>query len=168
MSTPIENNTEGLLEILQTVNNLPEAGSGGDKYMAWTWNWVAEGKGMDSGAPAKMIPTISFEDDGIKIRQTSSAAGIFYCREKIDLTGRSVIHFEGSFSPGNSELSWWTAFRVWTELGTYASENCAVEKMGQLNGSFDLDVSALEGSYYIGVMVFGNGSNIVMKQLYVA
>lgn len=28
MSTPIENNTEGLLEILQTVNNLPEAGSG--------------------------------------------------------------------------------------------------------------------------------------------
>lgn len=29
MSTPIENNTEGLLEILQTVNNLPEAGSGG-------------------------------------------------------------------------------------------------------------------------------------------
>lgn len=43
MSTPIENNTEGLQEILQQVKNLPEASASGNDDSFRRWNVTASG-----------------------------------------------------------------------------------------------------------------------------
>lgn len=45
MATPIENNTEGLLQILQKVNALPDAGGGGVTVQSTTGTFTTDGQG---------------------------------------------------------------------------------------------------------------------------
>lgn len=96
MSTPIENNTEGLLEILQTVNNLPEAGSGvrnQDITITENGTYTAEEGYTGLGTVTVEVAGGTGGDSGGDIIQLPSADDSYFGDEEGEITVTSGYYY---------------------------------------------------------------------------
>ena len=85
---------------------------------------------------------------------TNGTGGIVYLNPKIDLTHLDTIYVTGTFTMDASTA--FPYFGVWSSFGTYANENRGAGRSpcvttgGTTTDTYSLDVSGLEGQYYLG------------------
>lgn len=103
----------------------------------------------------KVAPAVTYGEYSMVIKPSKSASagkysgGIVRTNNKIDCSGYSTLTFEGTVEGlgiGNGKLS------LWSEMGAHQIEN-RVMYSDLVNGSVPItvDVSGLDGSYYIGL-----------------
>lgn len=109
----------------------------------------------ETGAAQSVAPTVTYGSESVVIlpaRSTSSTAyrgGVVRTVDKIDLSSYSTLTLEGTIEgigTGTGKLS------IWSEMGSAQNVN-RVKYAALVNGSapITIDVSDLEGSYYIGL-----------------
>lgn len=127
--------------------------------------WVAEGVALESGTN-KVVPTLTEGDSTLTMSIKSSGGGIVRKNEKIDLTGFDTLSVTGDFSVGSSSA--WLVIVVWTSIGTYSYQNRAASNgigTSGNNATYTIDVSELEGEYYIGFSIYGTVSKLVLREM---
>lgn len=156
MSTPIENNTDGLREILQLVNALPDAGAGGtspgsvylynagDECEALTGGWSvfqnypdmpwSQGTGTNSGG------LLTFQLPG----GSEPYCGAYGTDNAIDLTEYSTLRIDVTSIYGGECF-----FGVSKARSNTVTEDSDVMGYQADEGIVFLDISNLSGSYYI-------------------
>lgn len=109
----------------------------------------------ETGAAQAVVPTVTYGSESVVIlpeKSTTSTGyrgGVVRTAEKIDLSGYSTLTLEGTIEGignGTGKLS------IWSEMGSSQGEN-RVKYAALANGSapITIDVSDLDGSYYIGL-----------------
>lgn len=135
---------------------------------AVTGDWVAEARTMNAAASSRK-PSIKIADGSIKFGYDGSGGtgGVVRASNKIDLTGKSKLLLLCDAS-GGSGGSNWLKLNVWTEMGTYESENCVATVVipTGTNQVIELDVSSLNGLHYIGFFIYTD-SGVTPIDLYV-
>lgn len=136
----------------------------GDECIGVTGGYTAYAKGLYNGSNNPNMPTITRYDDYIEARQTKSAAsGILATNNKISFAGMKTMYVRGSASStGNCYVC------SWPELGEYAGPGHFV---GRINLSTSesiktVDVSKLQGEYYVGCLVYTSGTWLRIKELW--
>ena len=105
MSTPIENNTEGLQEILQQVKNLPEAGSGTESGVPGGGNYTLQSK---TATPTKSQQNITPDSGYFGLSDVTIAAipEAYQDTSSVTatagdvLTGKVFVTADGTVTPG--------------------------------------------------------------------
>jgi hypothetical protein len=76
------------------------------------------------------------------------------------------LKFSGTVTTGTNGHDWWFEFIVWSEIGSYFTQNVAayqcLEDSNGVSGTFTIDISALKGNHYIGFAINGNGGQKVI------
>lgn len=109
----------------------------------------------ETGAAQAVVPTVTYGSESVVIlpgKSTSNTGyrgGVVRTAEKIDLSGYSTLTLESTIEGignGTGKLS------IWSEMGSSQGEN-RVKYAALANGSepITIDVSDLDGSYYIGL-----------------
>lgn len=129
----------------------------GDVCEGVTGGYVAAGLSETGSNSNVSVPAVTYGDESMvilpgkgSISSTSVTykGGIVRTEKKIDISGFSTLTFEGSvegISTSTGKLS------IWSEIGSAQNAN-RVKYADLVNGSdpIVLDVSNLEGSYYVG------------------
>ena len=136
------------------VNWITYLYNNGDTCDDVTGGWVGYSKKTSSGLGTAVTPTITYEADHVVFAATSTSypAAMFCTKEKIDLSNRTMLYFDGFVTTKTVYLS------VWTDIGDYVTSNqvlAATIDVGD-RAVTGVDVSALEGSYYVGFQLKGN------------
>lgn len=132
----------------------------GDECLAVTGQWIAEGMSMNAQYPNKVAPNVTRNEDSIKITGVSGVnGGVFYAKNKINLTGFKELVFEGTISHKDSAL------QIWTEFGSYTSSNVVAKtETAFTDSTVSIPVADLDGEYIIGFK-FYSASSVTMKSL---
>lgn len=126
----------------------------GNEYTAVTGGWVAEGKRWDSSTGAG-TPNLVKNPTSITLGRTGSPSPcIFYVKNKINLTDYETLNYNGTLS--SEGIDNWYKVAVWSEFGTYINDNvvASTSLKGSGTATRSVDVSHLEGEYYIGAFVY--------------
>lgn len=131
----------------------------GDLCEDVTGGLVSEAKQYDSNTTGANALTITKNTASIKIAQNgANSNGIAYTKNKIDLTSFKTLYIKGTIYVYEQE--WRGSVRIWSNIGTYASDNMVLSRSGNMtDGTMAIDVSSLTGSYHIGVSLFRPGSS---------
>lgn len=120
----------------------------------------------DAGTTAQTYE-ITRNEDNLKFKKTGLIGAIMHTVNPIDLTDANAIHFKGELYPGSTAR--WAGFYVWKNLsGTYWDSYAAAKVLGEagtITTEITLDVSALDGAYYIGFGIYHNTSKIKLEEL---
>ena len=136
----------------------------GDEYNTITGGWVTAAKAYTSGTNA--VPAKVTKADGtITVNPNGDGGCILYTANKISLAGYSTLIFDGKVSNATAYASLCN-MRVWSEIGDYSTSNAAATATIQRNvdGEVTLDVSGLDGEYYIGFGLHASGT-VVMRSM---
>lgn len=139
----------------------------GDECTDVTGGWVAEAVPRTGGGSAS-ARTITSGTDGLSVAAAASKGGIVRTVNRIDLSGRSSLVFEGTlYNPSSSDAEFWCSVCLWSSIGTYYQENVAAVFHAPSGTSQDqqiLDLSQLpDGAYYVGFAVYGSATVTVTK-----
>ena len=126
----------------------------GDTCDDVTGGYSAEAMSAASSDSGKAAPSVTYGESSMVIMpskatsSTSYRGGIVRTNNKVDLSRFDVLTFEGTvegLGTGTGKLS------IWSEMGTVQTNN-RVKYADLANGSapVTIDVSDLDGSYYIG------------------
>ena len=136
----------------------------GDACDALTGGWQAIGKynapidnGGWKGSPSAVNGTASLDIS------LGGSCGLVVTKNKIDLTGYQTLTFRGDVTTlGECSLAIWSS-----TTGDYMPSSVASASISTTGVSVEcsLDLSAITGSYYIG-LALKNTNAIAMKQLY--
>ena len=149
----------------------------GDECTSITGGWKGTGVAFDSSIyTVKATPKITRGTSSMTIEANASkdhSSGICHTTNKINLSGYSTLYFDGTLSDTASNKSH-VYVGIWSAIGATQTANRVAYVQGLANKTFTIDVSNLNGSYYIGVFVFrdvaiatvGSGK-AVMRNLYV-
>lgn len=136
--------------------------------LGYVWTTVAKKQSNEGGAGSNE-PTVTTDANGImKIYQSGSYdGGICYIAEKIDLSNYKTLTFSGVLFQNSSTASHAIRARlcIWSDIGTYISDNVVKSIESPVNGAVSVDVSDLNGSYYIGFGVHHTGSYVDIKYI---
>lgn len=138
----------------------------GDEFTAGTGGWVGVGMAWDNSQFTQtQVPDIARNANNMHMAQMNNNAGGAVCtKNKIDLTQFNTLSFTGKMEYTNNIPSR-VRLCVWTELGSYVASGLVGSVEGAVDGTKELDVSALSGSYYIGFFMFATGSYVTMERL---
>ena len=128
-------------------NNLCEGITGG-------WNCI--GIRFNSAGETTAAPTFTVDEDSVIVTDAAQRGGVFVTINKVDLTPYNALKILC-----NSNYGSYHTIRVWSSLtGTYQDSNCSAYTYINTIGLAErtLDVSALKGSYYVGVGSNNDGS----------
>ena len=151
------------------VDWFPYLYSPGNECEDITGGWVCKAWQMSTDAgSATQTFNIARNGDNLTFTKTGQVGAVMHTANKIDLSNAKNIHFNGEMYPGSTGR--WAGFFVWPDLnGRYWSSN-AVKQVQCSNNTtkseFTLDVSDLDGAYYIGFGIYHDTSKIVMEELY--
>ena len=149
----------------------------GDECLTATGGWKGTGCAFDSSIyTVAAAPKITRGSTSMTIEANQSkdhSSGICHTTNKINLSGYSNLYFDGIFSDTASNKSH-VYIGIWSDIGTIQSSNRVAYVQGLADKVHTIDVSNLNGSYYIGIFVFrdvaiatvGSGK-AVMRNLYV-
>ena len=148
---------------LVTLSYLPYLYINGNECTNLTGGWVSEAKGINSGGPSGLAPTV-VRGSTLEISLTGSAVGgIVHTNNKIDLTKYSSIKFNGEMVNPTDNYDGWLQICVWSNIGTYYMDNIVanyiVSRYTTIN-SAAIDISSLSGSYYVGFGLFSAGQTM--------
>ena len=127
----------------------------GNEYTAVTGGWVAEGKRWDSTTGGNGTPKLTKNATSMTLDRVGAPSPcIFYVKNKINLTDYKTLNYKGTLSTEN--IAWWHQLMVWSDFGTNASDNvvASTDLKGSGTATKSIDVSHLEGEYYIGIFVY--------------
>lgn len=94
---------------------------------------------------------------------TKGVSGVAYFDTPIDLTNYKRIVFEGSFSRGSGNP--WNGIGIWSSTTTPGWTNHAASSNTLTNGISFIDVSDLEGLYYVGVWGYYTGTSVTCNSM---
>ena len=106
------------------------------------WEWGRE----------KGTPVVTRGSSGITIAtEVNGESVVLYTAAKINLSGYSTLKYEGTLSTTDNSASW-HQLSAWSSFGTYVTQGQAAATGLQGSGSSaSLNVSGLNGSYYVGI-----------------
>lgn len=138
----------------------------GNENTPVTGGWTYTSKGYASGANAGGTPTITRGDATLAAQMPDVSGAIIHPANKIDLTEYSTIVFDGIVTGATAYPSLCN-FCVWSEFGTYASDNRSAFTTIQRNvdGEVSLDVSELSGKFYVGFSLWTSVPKIEMRSM---
>ena len=148
---------------LVTLSYIPYLYINGNECVHLTGGWVAEAKGINSGGPSGLAPTVA-RGNTLEISLTGNVVGgIVRTNNKIDLTKYSSIKFNGEMVNPTDNYLGWLQICVWSNIGTYYMDNLAanyiVPRYTTIN-SAAIDISSLSGSFYVGFGLFSAGQTM--------
>ena len=127
----------------------------GNTFADITGGWVGYAKGQTSSSGNATKPTAKYNTDNVVITCSDDsgwASGMWCAKNKIALTERSKLVFDGLL---NAKIAYLT---VWSAIGEYTKDNLVAETQitKTSRSTVELDVSSLSGSYYIGLRFQGS------------
>ena len=142
----------------------------GDECIDLTGGWIAKAwKMAENAGEAAQTYSIEKNEDNLRFTKTGQVGAVMHTVYAIDLSNAKSIHFKGKMYPGPSN-DHWTAFYVWENMnGRYWNSNAAASVLceaGTIKQQFSLDVSALDGEYFIGFGIYDSSCYVEMEELY--
>ena len=140
----------------------------GNECVDITGGWTSKAwKAFSDAGSAEQTFNLARNADNLEFTKTGLIGAIMHTVNPIDLTDVTAIHFKGELYPGSTAR--WAGFYVWKNLsGTYWDSNAAAKVLGTagtIETELTLDVSALDGAYYIGFGIYHNTSRIKLEEL---
>ena len=150
------------------VEWIPYLYNRGDECTDFGGNWVCRAWKMssDAGSTAQTFD-IARNADNLKFTKTGLIGAVMHKENKIDLTDIDTICFKGEMYPGSTAR--WAGFYVWSEMDGVWDTNAVAKVLGTSNTTtteFELDVSALEGEYYIGFGIYQEVCYVKLEELF--
>lgn len=133
-----------------------------------TGTWFTEARTNKPAGGITCHPNVVKNPDSISIRGLGGGqGGIYRATKQIDLTDANRLVLFGSAYNQYSDCDWANLY-IWSAMGTYYTDN--VVGTYRFTGTstdveISIDVSNLNGSYYIGFGVYGP-CWVTMKELY--
>lgn len=131
----------------------------GNEYTDVTGGWVAKALRRDSSSSAKE-PTITKGATSLQMKGSAGNGGIVHTVNKIDLTGRSALVFDGTLTPAATSGNW-AMICVWSDFGSTYKDNLVAQfdATSTVSGEQTVDISGLSaGEYYVGFALYGTSS----------
>ena len=117
--------------------------------------------------------TITYNADSVVIAQNGASKGCaVHFANKIDLSEFSTLHFDGILQDAGSDEPQRCALCIWSDFGTYKETNRVAYLLAdRADSEKTLDVSGLNGSYYIGFYMFthnlnNKASSVTMRRMW--
>lgn len=142
----------------------------GDECTALTGGWVCRSWQMaENAGTASQSYSIEKNDDNLRFTKTGLIGAVMHTVYKIDLTNVKTIHFKGKMYPGSTN-DYWTAFYVWENInGRYWNSNAVKTELceaGSIKTNFSMDVSDLDGEYFVGFGIYDASCYVEVEELY--
>lgn len=148
----------------------------GDLCTAATGGWKGTGVALNDIYTTKGVPKVTKNSTNMVVEPNASKAcssGIYHTVNKINLSGYSKLYFDGIlYSNGANKVH--ASVGVWSAIGEKAGSNRVALYQGLGDAVRTIDVSNLNGSYYIGVFVFKDdniatvgGGKVTIRKMYV-
>lgn len=142
----------------------------GDECTALTGGWTSKSWQMaENVGTTSQTYDIARNDDQLKFTKTGQIGAVMHTAKKIALTNVKTIHFRGEMKGGDNYGNW-VGFYVWPDLsGKYWNSNAAAKVDGEksaIKTEFSLDVSALDGEYYVGFGIYDATCHVYLEELY--
>lgn len=117
------------------------------------WSAIAA---LPSGMSNATKPTLTMETDHIKVKSSSGSGGSVFTAYKIDLTDYQYVKINCTRSGGS-------AYLLTANINNNGYETDAWATIG--TGDIAMDVSALSGSYYLGLRLYNSTVKIYSIEL---
>lgn len=137
----------------------------GNEYIAVTGGYDTVGKKYNTTLPGGSNPlTIKHTDTGMEITQDKdSSSGMWYIKNKINLTTFSKLSMYGIIHCDNSANPWRSKIAIYPSLDNDYIEGHAVATVtgyaDHTNRTYTIDVTGLDGAYYIGGSLYCDNRN---------
>lgn len=108
--------------------------------------------------------TVRHDAEGVSVMTDNTSTGLAYFNKKVDLTSYKTLVFHGWVN-NHKGNGYGCAIGVWDDT---FSAVAVLEGMSRADGLYTLDISAISGSYYIGICVGGPYQSLeaYMKEMY--
>ena len=142
----------------------------GDECIDLTGGWIAKSwKMAENAGDAAQTYNIEKNDDNLRFTKTGLIGAVMHTVYKIDLTNVKTINFKGKMYPGLTN-DYWTAFYVWENInGRYWNSNAVKKELceaGSIKTNFSMDVSDLDGEYFVGFGIYDASCYVEVEELY--
>ena len=140
-----------------------------DDCDADTGGWISEARAWGENVPGAGAPIVDKSNNTwIVLKQSYAKGGLYRTVNKIDLSQYNTLVVELAVSATDSHPEYFT-FGIWSELGTYYRYNMAAYWNPTSNiGStvINIDISKLNGSYYVGYGLYNNNLTVASGYVY--
>ena len=140
-----------------------------DDCDADTGGWISEARAWGENVPGAGAPIVDKSNNTwIVLTQSYAKGGLYRTVNKIDLSQYNTLVVELAVSATDSHPEYFT-FGIWSELGTYYRYNMAAYWNPTSNiGStvINIDISKLNGSYYVGYGLYNNNLTVASGYVY--
>ena len=139
-----------------------------DDCDADTGGWISEARAWGENVAGAGAPIVDKSNTWIELTQNYAKGGIYRTVNKIDLSQYNTLVVELAVSAADSHPEYFT-FGIWSELGTYYRYNLAAYWNPTDNiGStvISIDISNLNGSYYVGYGLYNNNLTVSSGYVY--
>ena len=139
-----------------------------DDRDADTGGWISEARAWGENVAGAGAPIVDKSNTWIVLTQNYAKGGIYRTVNKIDLSQYNTLVVELAVSATDSHPEYFT-FGIWSELGTYFRYNLAAYWNPTDNiGStvISIDISNLNGSYYVGYGLYNNNLTVSSGYVY--
>ena len=139
-----------------------------DDCDADTGGWISEARAWGENVPSAGAPIVDKSNTWIVLTQNYGKGGLYRTVNKIDLSQYNTLVLELAVSATDSHPEYFT-FGIWSELGTYYRYNMAAYWNPTSNiGStvINIDISNLNGSYYVGYGLYNNKLTVASGYIY--
>ena len=139
-----------------------------DDCDADTGGWISEARAWGENVPGAGAPIVDKSNTWSELTQNYAKGGLYRTVNKIDLSQYNTLVVELAVSATDSHPEYFT-FGIWSELGTYYRYNMAAYWNPTSNiGStaINIDISKLNGSYYVGYGLYNNKLTVASGYVY--
>lgn len=166
-STTVNITTDGQSESV-TLTYILYLRDGIDDCDADTGGWISEARAWGENAAGAGAPIVDKSNTWIVLTQNYAKGGLYRTVNKIDLSQYNTLFVELAVNSTDSHPEYFT-FGIWSELGTYYKYNMAAYWNPTSNiGStiISIDISKLNGSYYVGYGLYNNNLTVSSGYVY--
>ena len=140
-----------------------------DDCDADTGGWISEARAWGENVAGAGAPIVDKSNiTWTVLKQNYAKGGLYRTVNKIDLSQYNTLFVELAVSATDSHPEYFT-FGIWSELGTYYRYNMAAYWNPTDNiGStvINIDISKLNGSYYVGYGLYNNKLTVASGYVY--
>ena len=159
---------EGQIESV-ALNFILYLRNGIDDCDADTGGWISEARAWGENVAGAGAPIVDKSNNTwIVLTQSYAKGGLYRTVNKIDLSQYNTLFVEIAVTASDSHPEYFT-FGIWSELGTYYRYNMAAYWNPTSNiGStvINIDISKLNGSYYVGYGLYNNNLTVSSGYVY--
>ena len=140
-----------------------------DDCSADTGGWISEARAWGENVAGAGAPIVDKSNiTWIVLTQNYAKGGLYRTVNKIDLSQYNTLVVELTVNSTDSHPEYFT-FGIWSELGTYYRYNMAAYWNPTNNISsttISIDISKLNGSYYVGYGLYNNQLTVSSGYVY--